>query len=166
MNLKEDAPYAVVSGTCGTVRVLRLHLRQSQTLTRHYASYQVDWHAVTGRSGGADHPSPRWLTGTVNGRGWRIAWRRPPSTHRDNVGASLRHQLLWRRLSTTAGLRVEKERNFGTAVVPQASAALTLHSGTGAVGETRLRGAAGLGIRSRPCCSPSARRPTSAATPI
>jgi vitamin B12 transporter len=66
---------------------------------------------------------------------------------RDNVGASVQHQMLWRRLSTTAGARVERNESFGTAVVPRGSAVLTLHQGGGRFGETHLRAAAGLGIK-------------------
>ncbi|MFN7983504.1 MAG: TonB-dependent receptor [Vicinamibacterales bacterium] len=149
VNLKEDAPYTPsYQGRVAPFEFYDFTFDSHNTLTRHYASYQVDWHAVTGRNGGADHRFT--ALADWNGERARLEDRLASTTQhasRDNVGASLQHQLLWRRLATTAGLRAEKNENFGTAVVPRASAALTLHSGSGVVGETRLRGAAGLGIK-------------------
>lgn len=149
VNLTEDAPYTPsYQGRVAPFEFSDFTFDSHNTLTRHYANYQVDWHAVTGRDGGADHRFT--ALADWNGERARLEDRLASTTQqvsRDNVGASLQHQLLWRRVSTTAGLRIEKNENFGTAVVPRASAALTLHSGSGAIGETRLRGAAGLGIK-------------------
>jgi len=149
VNLVEDAPYTPsYQGRVAPFEFSDFTFDSQNTLRRHYASYQVDWHAVTGRSGGADQRVT--ALADWNGERARLEDRLASTTQvesRDNVGASLQHQLLWRRLSSTAGLRVEKNENFGTAVVPRASAALTLHTGAGSIGETRLRGAAGLGIK-------------------
>ena len=69
------------------------------------------------------------------------------SASRNNAGAAIEHQFLVGRLSTTMGVRVERNDSFGTAAVPRASAVYTLRSGHGVFGDTRLRGAAGAGIK-------------------
>lgn len=149
VNLLEDAPYTpAYEGRVAPFEFSDFTFDNHTTLRRHHASYQVDWHAVQGRGTGADHRVTALADWT--GERARIDDRMNASqvrASRDNVGASVQHQLLWRRLSSTEGLRVEKNQSFGTAVVPRASAALVLRSGTGAVGATRLRGAAGLGVK-------------------
>jgi len=55
--------------------------------------------------------------------------------------------MLWRRLSTTAGLRLEHNESFGNAVVPRASAVFTLRQSSAWFGDTRLHAAGGLGIK-------------------
>lgn len=149
VNLVEDAPYTPsYKGRVAPFEFSDFTFDSHNTLRRHYASYQIDWHAVTGSNSGADHRFT--ALADWNGERARLEDRLASTSQRasrDNVGASLQHQLLWRRLSSTAGLRIEKNESFGTAVVPRASAALSLHTGSGAVGETRLRGAAGLGIK-------------------
>jgi vitamin B12 transporter len=50
-------------------------------------------------------------------------------------------------VSTTAGLRYEHNASFGDVVVPRGSIAAVLNPGAGAIGETRVHAAAGLGIK-------------------
>ena len=74
--------------------------------------------------------------------------------------SSIQHQMLWRRVSTTAGARVERNESFGTAVVPRGSAVVTRAPGRrthrrDARASRRLDSAS----RSRRCCRPSASRP-------
>ena len=148
-NLVEDKPYTPsYQGRVAPFEFSDFTFDNRTTLRRHYASYQVDWHAVAGGNSGADQR----ITALADWNGERALLDdrlNASQVHasRDNVGVSLQHQLLWRRVSSTAGVRVEKNENFGTALIPRASAALTLHEGTGAVGETLLRGAAGLGVK-------------------
>ena len=148
-NLVEDAPYTPsYQGRVAPFEFSDFTFDNRTTLRRHHASYQVDWLAASGGNGAGTHR----FTALADWNGERaLLDDRMNSTQveasRDNVGASLQHQLLWRRLSTTAGVRVEKNENFGTAVVPRASAVLTVHEGSGPIGDTRLRGAAGLGIK-------------------
>jgi len=116
------------------------------TFRRHYASYQADWHVATGSAG--DHR----LTALAdwNGERARLEDRLNSDevkSSRDNVGASVQHQMLWRRLSTTAGVRFEHNESFGTAVVPRASAAFTLRRSNASFGDTRVHAAGGLGIK-------------------
>jgi outer membrane cobalamin receptor len=66
---------------------------------------------------------------------------------RDNVGWSVQHQALWRRAFVTVGGRVERNDSFGTAAVPRGSIVFVARSASGAVGETKLKASAGLGIK-------------------
>lgn len=146
-NLLEDAPYTPsYDGRVAPFEFYDFTFDSHTTLRRHYASYQGDWH-VTGATAG-DHR----ITVLGDWTGERALLDNRMSgdqvrASRDNVGAAVQHQLLWKRLSTTAGVRIERNENFGTAVVPRGSAALVLHRGTSGVGDTRLHAAAGLGIK-------------------
>ncbi len=147
-NLLEDAPYTPsFEGRVSPFEWSDFTFDSRTTLRRHYASYQGDWHVANSGRGG-DHRIT--VLADWNGERARLDNRMSGDTtkaSRDNVGAAVQHQLLWRRLSTAVGARVERNENFGTAVVPRGSAVLVLHDGTGRVGSTRLRGAAGLGIK-------------------
>ena len=147
VNLVEDAPYTPsYQGRVAPFAFSDFTFDSRTTLRRHYASYQADWHAASGPRG--DHRFT--ALADWNGERARLDDRMNDSqvrASRDNVGAALQHQLLWRRLSTTAGVRVERNDSFGTAVVPRGSASLALRTSSGAFGDTRLRGAAGLGIK-------------------
>lgn len=146
-NLIEDAPYTPrYQGRVAPFEFYDFTFDSHTTLRRHYASYQGDWHLASGAAGDhrvtvlADWTGERArLDNRMSGNQVRAS--------RDNVGAAVQHQLLWARLSTTAGLRVERNENFGTAVVPRGSAALLLRRGTTRLGDTRLHAAAGLGIK-------------------
>lgn len=147
VNLVEDAPYTPsYQGRVAPFEFSDFTFDSRTNLRRHYASYQADWHVASGRGG--DHR----ITALAdwNGERARLLDRMSDDevqASRDNVGAAMQHQMLWRRLSTTAGVRVERNDSFGTAVVPRGSAAFTLRTGSGRVGDTRVRAAAGLGIK-------------------
>lgn len=147
-NLLEDAPYTPsFEGRVSPFEWYDFTFDSRTTLRRHYASYQGDWHLASGGRGG-DHRIT--VLADWNGERARLDNRMSgdqTKASRDNVGAAVQHQLLWRRLSTAVGARVERNENFGTAVVPRGSAVLVLHDGSGRVGSTRLRAAAGLGIK-------------------
>ncbi|HUR32669.1 MAG TPA: TonB-dependent receptor [Vicinamibacterales bacterium] len=146
-NLLEDPPYTPsYQGRVSPFEWYDFTFDSHTTLRRHFASYQADWHIATGPRG--DHR----LTALADWNGERAdldnrLTAAQTSASRDNLGVSLQHQLLWRRLATTAGARVERNENFGTAVVPRGSAVLTLRQSSGTVGDTRIRAAAGLGIK-------------------
>lgn len=146
-NLVEDAPYTpTYQGRTAPFEFYDFTFDSRTTLRRHYASYQGDWHLARANSG--DHRLT--MVADWNGERARLDDRMSgarSTASRDNVGAALQHQFLWRRLSTTAGVRVERNQSFGMAVVPRGSAVVVLHRASGALGETRLRGAAGLGIK-------------------
>lgn len=147
-NLVEDAPYTPsYQGRVSPFEWYDFTFDSRTTLRRHYASYQADWHVARGGRSG-DHR----FTALADWNGERALLDNRLSgdqvrASRNNVGASIQHQMLWRRVATTAGARVERNDSFGTAVVPRGSAVLTLHEGAGRVGDTRLRAAAGLGIK-------------------
>ncbi|MGE3958206.1 MAG: TonB-dependent receptor [Vicinamibacterales bacterium] len=146
-NLVEDPPYTpAYDGRVAPFAFSDFTFDSRTTLRRHYASYQVDWHAASPRGG--DHRLT--LLADWNGERARLDDRMSgdvSTASRDNLGVAAQHQWLWRRLSTTAGLRVERNDSFGTAVVPRGSAVLLVHRGSGRLGDTRLRAAGGLGIK-------------------
>ena len=147
-NLLEDAPYTPsFEGRVSPFEWYDFTFDSRTTLRRHYASYQGDWHVANSGQHG-DHRVT--ILADWNGERARLDDRMSgdrTNASRDNVGAAVQHQMLWRRLSTAVGARVERNENFGTAVVPRGSAVLVLHDGAGRVGSTRLRAAAGLGIK-------------------
>jgi vitamin B12 transporter len=117
-------------------------------LRRHHASYQADWRLTTDASAHGDHR----LTVLADWDGERatltdqLAHAETPAS-RNNFGASIQHQALWPRTFVTIGARVERNDNFGTAVVPRGSIVYILHASGSAFGETRLKASAGLGIK-------------------
>ncbi len=117
-------------------------------LRRHHASYQADWRLTTDASSHGDHR----LTLLADWDGERaslvdaLAGTSTPAS-RNNFGASIQHQALWARTFVTLGGRIERNDNFGTAVVPRGSIVFVAHPSSGALGETRLKASAGLGIK-------------------
>jgi outer membrane cobalamin receptor len=146
-NLVEDPPYTpAFDGRVAPFEFSDFAFDSRNTFRRHYASYQADLHLP--QRGAGDHR----ITILVdwNGERARLEDRLGgdrSNQSRDNVGAAVQHQLLWRRLATTAGIRLEHNASFGSAVVPRGSAVFSLHEGSGSVGDTRIRAAAGLGIK-------------------
>ena len=115
-------------------------------LRRHHASYQADWTTATSRFGThidtalADWDGERATLTDVLAGDATVA-------SRNNAGVSFQHQALWSRAFATAGVRVEHNDSFGTAVVPRASIAYYARTGAGTVGSTRLTASGGLGIK-------------------
>ena len=147
-NLIADPPYTPAYGdSVSDFEWYDFTFDNHTTLRRHYASYQADWH-VSNRGRAGDHR----ITALADWNGERATIEDRlnadrSNASRDNFGAAIQHQMLWRRLSTTAGARLEHNDSFGTAVVPRGSAVVTLHQGTGDLGDTRVHAAAGLGIK-------------------
>jgi vitamin B12 transporter len=113
-------------------------------LRRHHAAYQADWrlngrgtHLVTAA---ADWDGERAMLSD------ELAGAQVEAS-RDNFGVTLQHQGLYARVFVTAGLRFEHNDSFGAAVVPRLSIAHVARDGSGLVGQTRLKAAAGAGIK-------------------
>jgi vitamin B12 transporter len=146
-NLVADPPYVPRFGARAAPFAFSDFPFDSRTnLHRHHASYQADWRLTAARYG------QHLVTVLADWDGERATLenRLAPTTtraSRNNVGWSLQHQALWRRLFTTAGGRVEHNASFGTAFVPRGSVVFVARNSRGALGETRLRASAGLGIK-------------------
>jgi vitamin B12 transporter len=117
-------------------------------LTRHHLSYQVDWRL----SAAAARAGTHILTGAIDFDGERATLRdRSAATattaSRNNAGYSLQHQALWPRVFTTIGVRVEDNDSFGVSTAPRGSIAWIARSGSGSLGDTKLKASAGLGIK-------------------
>ena len=85
-------------------------------LRRHYASYQADWHLASGPHG--DHRIT--VVADWNGERAQLDNRMTSariSASRNNAGAAIEHQFLVGRLSTTMGVRVERNDKIGRAHV-------------------------------------------------
>jgi outer membrane cobalamin receptor len=119
-------------------------------LRRHHASYQADVRLADDTTHGNQLLT---LVGDWDGERAdledRVAQTTTPAS-RNNAGVSLQHQALWRRVAVTAGGRFEHNASFGNAAVPRGSLVVVAHEAGGAngpIGDTRLHGAAGLGIK-------------------
>ncbi|MGE0448355.1 MAG: TonB-dependent receptor [Vicinamibacterales bacterium] len=146
-NLVEDAPFTpAYDGRVAPFEWTDFLYDSRNRLRRYHASYQADWHvAGTGRG---DHR----ITALVDWTGERarledLLTGESTRPSRNNYGAAVQHQLLWKRVSTSIGARIEKNASFGTAAVPRASAVYTAREGRGNIGDTRLRAVVGLGIK-------------------
>jgi outer membrane cobalamin receptor len=121
------------------------HLRTE--LRRHHLSYQVDWRVpAAGRAG------THLVTGAIDFDGERATLldRQAGSSiraRRNNAGYSLQHQGLWPRVFTTVGVRIEDNDSFGVSAVPRGSVAWIARQRSGAIGDTKLKASAGLGIK-------------------
>jgi len=147
-NLVPDAPYTPAFEGRRAPFEFSDFLYDSRTnLRRHHASYQADWRLSSGTSSG-DH----LLTVLADWDGERASIEdrmaaTTTSPSRNNVGWSIQHQASWRRLFVTAGGRVEHNASFGTSAVPRGSIVLVARTSGGAIGETKLKASAGLGIK-------------------
>ncbi len=117
-------------------------------LRRHHLSYQADWRLTTATGRAGTHI----LTGAIDFDGERATLRdlsagTSTEASRNNTGYSLQHQGLWPRVFTTVGVRIENNESFGTSAVPRGSVAWIASRGSGALGETKLKASAGLGIK-------------------
>ena len=115
---------------------------------RHHLSYQVDWRLATAGARGGTH----LVTGAVDFDGERATLRDRAAgsaveAGRDNIGYSLQHQGLWPRVFTTVGIRIEDNDSFGVSAVPRGSVAWIARQQFGAIGDTKLKTSAGLGIK-------------------
>jgi vitamin B12 transporter len=115
-------------------------------LRRHHASYQADLTSSLGAAGThVDTALVDWdgeralLSDLLAGASTRAS--------RDNVGVTFQHQALWSRVFATAGLRVEHNDSFGTAVVPRGTAAVYARKGGSRLGTTKISATVGKGIK-------------------
>ena len=114
---------------------------------RHHADYQADLRLASGSALG-DHTLT--ILGDWNGERATATNRRANTetlNSRDNFGASIQEQILWRRVFVTLGGRVEKNEDFGTAFVPRGTVVYVAHESSASFGETRLKASAGTGIK-------------------
>jgi vitamin B12 transporter len=117
-------------------------------LRRHHLTYQADWRVPTtsGRAG------THIITGAFDFDGERARLedqmaQTVANEGRNNFGYTVQYQALWPRVFATGGVRIEDNESFGTETVPRGSLAWIAHTGTGTVGDTKLKTAAGLGIK-------------------
>jgi vitamin B12 transporter len=146
-NLNIDPPYTpTFDGSIAPFEFSDFPYDSRTDLTRHHASYQAD--GTWSRGGAGTHVE----TVLVDWDGERatltdaLAASRVPAS-RNNVGLSLQHQAMWAQVFVTGGVRVEHNASFGTATVPRMSAAWYAHTGSGALGTTRLHASAGRAIK-------------------
>jgi outer membrane cobalamin receptor len=147
-NLLLDPPYtAVFQGRLASRQSTDFRNDSRSHLRRRFANYQGDLHLGSSAVAGdhrltllADWSGQRAtledrLAGTVAENG------------RDSFGVAAQHQILWPRLFAAVGVRVEHNDSFGTEAVPRASAVYVARRGSRVVGETRVKVAAGRGIK-------------------
>jgi vitamin B12 transporter len=148
-NLLLDSPYTpTFDGHVGQFEFSDFPYDSRNELRRHHLSYQADWRLLAGGGRAGTH----LLTAAFDFDGERANLEdrlagSVTNASRNNAGYTVQYQALWPRLFATAGMRVEDNASFGVAVVPRASVAWIPHSGSGTVGDTKLKFAAGLGIK-------------------
>jgi len=148
-NLISDPPYTpAFEGRMAPFEFSDFPFHSRNELDRHHLTYQVDWRLPV--SGG--RAGTHILTGAFDYDGERarlenVLANTVTRASRNNAGYTVQHQALWANVFVTAGLRIEDNDSFGTAVVPRASVAWTARNGGGTIGDTKLKAAAGLGIK-------------------
>jgi vitamin B12 transporter len=148
-NLELDQPYTpAFEGRFAPFQFFDFPYDTRSRLRRHHAEYQLDWRVTREAREAGEH----LLTAAVEWDGERATLEdRLAATvtraSRDNLGATLQHQVLWPRVFVTAGLRLEQNDSFGFAAVPRASAAVILRNADTALGLTKLKLAAGAGVK-------------------
>jgi vitamin B12 transporter len=148
-NLQVDPPYTPsFEGHTAPFEFFDFAYDSYNELRRHYASYQADWRLPGSSAATGTH----LVTAALDWDGERgLLTDRLAATSvrasRNNVGWTVQDQALWARVFVTGGLRVEHNDSFGTAVVPRGSVAVVAHQSAGAVGDTKIQGSAGLGIK-------------------
>ena len=147
-NLLQDEPYtASYRGRSGVFSSSDFLTDSVNDLRRHHAEYQVDLGVASGGTFGA-----QTLTMLADWDGERATsinrlTGATTASARDNFGASMQEQVLWRRVFVTAGARVERNDNFGVAFVPRGTVVFVVRESTGLAGETRVKASAGTGIK-------------------
>jgi vitamin B12 transporter len=116
--------------------------------SRHHVGYQLDWRLSTRSGRAGEHV----VTTAVDWDGERARLEdrlaaNVANAARDNFGWTLQHQALWPRVFVTTGLRLEQNDSFGFAAVPRGSLVVIAREGDGAFGVTKLKAAAGAGIK-------------------
>jgi len=147
-DLVADPPYtAMFEGRVGVFPSSDFLNDDSNRFRRHNAAYQADLRLPSATTLGDNT-----LTVLADWNGERVtATNRRTGAEtinsRDNFGAALQDQMLWRRVFVTVGGRVEKNEDFGTAFVPRGTIVYVVREASSAVGETRIKASAGSGIK-------------------
>lgn len=147
-NLVLDPPYtATFEGQTATRQSSDFLGDSHADLRRHHAGYQADLHLAASPSYG-DHR----LTLIADWDGERATQENrlaqtTTANSRDNFGIAAQQQMLWPRFFATAGARIEHNENFGTDLAPRGTVVYVVRTGSGAIGETRLKASAGTGIK-------------------
>jgi len=147
-DLVADPPYTPMFGASQAPFPFSDFTFDNQTLLhRHHASYQADLTLANDATRGQ-----QILTLLADWDGERIEQQdvlaaSTSRASRDNFGASAEQQMIWPRVSATVGGRVEHNESFGTAAVPRGSIVFVARASAGQIGDTRLKGSAGLGIK-------------------
>jgi vitamin B12 transporter len=141
-NLEFDPPYTPsYQGHAAPFEFYDFTFDTSSTFRRHQAGYQADLRIAHGGAlAGAE-----FLTLALDWDGERAILTdrmldESISPRRNNYGATLQHQHVSGWFALTAGVRAERNEQFGTALVPRFSAAVFL-------GSTKLKGNFGRGIK-------------------
>ena len=147
-DLVADPPYtAMFNGRVGVFPSSDFLNDSSNDFRRHNATYQADLHLPDSATIG-DHTLT--ILADWNGERATAVNRRSGSetvNSRDNFGAALQDQMLWRRVFVTVGGRIEQNDAFGTAFVPRGTIVFVARDSASAVGDTRLIASAGTGIK-------------------
>jgi vitamin B12 transporter len=150
-NLVADPPYTPqFDGRTAPFEFSDFRFDSVNELRRHHASYQADVRLANDAAHGR-----HLLTVLADWDGERATLRdRLANTStpasRDNVGVAVQHQAVWPRVVATGGGRIEHNESFGNAAVPRGSIVVVAHEARAAgaaLGATRLRASAGLGIK-------------------
>lgn len=148
-NLVIDPPFTpTFDGRSAPFQFFDFAYDSRSRLGRHHAGYQLDWRLTQEAGAAGEH----LLTGAVEWDGERATLEDRLAASvtraaRDNVGATLHHQVLWPRVFVTAGLRLEQNDSFGFAAVPRASVAVIVRNADTTLGLTKLKVAAGAGVK-------------------
>ena len=148
-NLIADPPYTpAYGGSVSDFEWSDFTFDSHTSLKRHYASYQADWH-VSNRGRAGDHR----ITALADWNGERATLddrlnAGTSTASRDNVGAAVQHQMLWRRHPRPPA-RGWKTTTASTQRSFLAGRRSSLRQNAGGLGDAR-HAAAGLGSRSRP----------------
>jgi vitamin B12 transporter len=147
-NLAADPPYtAMYQGRVALFPSSDFLNDSANELRRHHADYQADVR-LPSRSGLGNQTLT--VLADWNGERARATNRRADTetvNSRDNFGASVQEQMLWRRVFVTLGGRVERNENFGVAFVPRGTIVLVAHPASASLGETRIKASAGTGVK-------------------
>ena len=149
INLLADPPYTpAFEGRSAPFEFSDFTFHSRSELRRHHLGYQADWRVTPAGARAGTHI----VTGAIDFDGERATLldrlaASATKASRNNVGYSLQHQGLWPRVFTTIGVRVEDNASFGVSAAPRGSVAWVARKGAGAIGDTKLKASAGLGIK-------------------
>jgi outer membrane receptor protein involved in Fe transport len=148
-NLDLDPPFTpTFEGRSAPFQFFDFAYDTGSRLRRHHGGYQLDWRLTREAREAGEH----LLTAAVEWDGERATLEdrleaAVTRASRDNFGTTLQHQVLWPRVFVAAGLRLEQNDSFGFAAVPSGSVAVIVQEAGRAFGPTKLKLAAGAGVK-------------------